>query len=92
MLGEIDEYDVSYTKTVAYRILFPLDEIHRLGVQTDLTFNPHSFVGVNKVRARPQTTLLTSQRPCLPGRPTPRHLLARHHLPDRWWKVREFVV
>lgn len=46
--GETGRLGVRFTGTVAYRALFHLDDVRRIGIQTDLSCNPHCFVGAAK--------------------------------------------
>ncbi|KAI6136423.1 hypothetical protein F5141DRAFT_1227719, partial [Pisolithus sp. B1] len=46
--GETARLGAKFTKTVAYRALFQFDDIRRVSMQTDLSCDPHCFVGMDK--------------------------------------------
>ncbi|KAI6007119.1 hypothetical protein EDD15DRAFT_2383961 [Pisolithus albus] len=48
MFGETGRLGTKFTKTVAYRALFKFDDVKRMGMQTDLSCDPHCFVGTDK--------------------------------------------
>lgn len=48
MLGGTGRLGTKFTKTVAYRALFEFDDVKRMGMQTDLSCDPHCFVGMDK--------------------------------------------